>query len=403
MTLISDDRRATLQELSGDRSVVRQSGMPAWFGRRGVGAHAMPRWLHPGAWWMWALGLGVTASRTTNPILLGAIITVAWLVVKLRRPSAAWGRAFEAFLVLGLIVIAFRVFLGIIVGDPYGHNVLVTLPQVPLPHFMAGVHLGGRITLEALLASFYDGLRLATVLIVVGAANALASPTRLLKAVPSALYEAGVALIVALTFAPQLISDAERVRTARRLRGRSYKGIRGLAGGALPIVGGALDRAVGLAAAMDSRGYGRSVHRSRSQRMTSSGLLLLGLVGLAIGLYGLTDGSAPSALGWPLLIIGIGTASAGLFVAGRRVSVTRYRRERWQSAEFLVAFTGWFGVVACALVSNPALLTPSTAPPAWPTPSWLVLGGIVLALLAGVIAPLPPDRDAANTRLGAQR
>jgi energy-coupling factor transport system permease protein len=352
---------------------------------------------------MWALGLGVTASRTTNPILLSAIIVVAWLVVKLRRPGAAWGRAFEAFLILGLVVITFRVFLGVIVGDPYGQHVLVTLPQVPLPNFMAGVHLGGRITLEALLASFYDGLRLATVLIVVGAANALASPTRLLKAVPSALYEAGVALIVALTFAPQLISDAERVRTARRLRGRSYKGVRGLAGGALPIVGGALDRAVGLAAAMDSRGYGRSVHRSRSQRLTSSALLLMGLIGLAIGLYGLTDGSAPTAMGWPLLIVGILAASAGLFVAGRRVSVTRYRRERWQTAEVLVAFTGWCSVVACVFVADPLLLAPSTAPPAWPTPSWLVLAGIAVALLAGVLAPLPPDRDAAITRLGAQR
>jgi energy-coupling factor transport system permease protein len=402
MTLISDDRRAMLQQLSDD-DVVGQVAARAWFGRHGVGATSLPRWLHPGAWWMWALGLGVTASRTTNPLLLGAVIAVAWLVVKQRRPGAAWGRAFEAFLVLGLVVIAFRVFLGVIVGDPYGHHVLVSLPQVPLPNFMAGVHLGGRITLEALLASFYDGLRLATILIVVGAANALASPTRLLKAVPSALYEAGVALIVALTFAPQLISDAERVRTARRLRGRSYKGVRGLAGGALPIVGGALDRAVGLAAAMDSRGYGRSVHRTRSQRLTSSALLLLGLVGLAIGLYGLTDGSAPTVMGWPLLVVGIGAASAGLVVAGRRVSVTRYRRERWQSAEFIVAITGWFGVVACFFVSSPLLLTPTTAPPSWPTPSWLVLAGIGVALLAGVIAPLPPDRDVALARSGAPR
>src|ERR671939_669735 len=24
--------------------------------------------LHPGAWWLWALGLGTAASRTTNPL-----------------------------------------------------------------------------------------------------------------------------------------------------------------------------------------------------------------------------------------------------------------------------------------------------------------------------------------------
>ena len=31
----------------------------------------LPRTLHPGAWWLWALGLATAASRTTNPLLLG--------------------------------------------------------------------------------------------------------------------------------------------------------------------------------------------------------------------------------------------------------------------------------------------------------------------------------------------
>ncbi len=398
MTLIDDERRSAAQLLSDEPSLIRGGRTGSWLARHGVGAVSMPRWLHPGAWWMWALGLGVTASRTTNPLLLGTIIGAVALVVKLRRPAASWGRAFEAFLVLGVFVIVIRVFLGVIVGDPYGHHVLATLPQLPLPSFMAGVHLGGRITLEALLSSFYDGLRLATILVVVGAANALASPTRLLKAVPSALYEAGVALIVALTFAPQLVADAERVRTARRLRGRTYKGVRGVAGGALPIVGGALDRAVGLAAAMDSRGYGRTTQRSRTERTTTAALLLVGLVGLGVGLYGLTDSSAPTVLGWPLLTLGALTAFAGLFVSGRRISVSRYRRESWQLAEFIVATAGWCGVLACITVTNSNLLTPSTAPPQWPTPAWSVVVGVALALVAGVAAPMPPDRALEGAR-----
>ena len=36
----------------------------------GLGPDAPPRWLHPGAWWLWALGLATAASRTTNPLLL---------------------------------------------------------------------------------------------------------------------------------------------------------------------------------------------------------------------------------------------------------------------------------------------------------------------------------------------
>ena len=395
MTLLHDDRRIAATPDSDD---VRVSSVVALLGRRGVGSAAPARWLQPGGWWLWALGLAVTAIKTTNPFVLIAIVGVTALVVSLRRLTATWGRAFEAFLLLGLIVVAMRVFLGVIVGDPYGHVVLLTLPQLRLPSFMAGVHLGGPVTLEAFLASLYDGMRLATVLIVVGAANALASPTRLLKSVPSALYEAGVALIVALTFAPQLINDAERVRTARRLRGRSYKGVRGLTGAALPVVNGALERAVMLAAAMDSRGYGRSQHRPRNERWASSGLLIGGLIGLAVGLYGLTDSSVPSAFGWPALIIGVAAACLGLILAGRRVQVTRYRQQSWRLAEYLVACTGWFGVLACLTLTDPSVLTPTTTPPTWPSIPVRVLVGVALAGLAGVIAPLPADRAAAAGR-----
>ena len=53
-----------------------------------VGAGALPRWLHPGAWWAWALGLAAAASRTTNPLLLLLIIAVAAFVVSARKPDA---------------------------------------------------------------------------------------------------------------------------------------------------------------------------------------------------------------------------------------------------------------------------------------------------------------------------
>jgi energy-coupling factor transport system permease protein len=115
-------------------------------------------------------------------------------------------------------------------------------------------------------------------------------------------------------------------------------------------------------------------------------------------LYGLTDGSAPAVFGWPLLMVGSVAAIAGLAVAGKRVSVTRYRQERWQGAEFLVAALGWFGVIVCIFVSNPLLLTPSTAPPNWPTPPWIVVAGVAMSVLAGVMAPLPPDREDALAR-----
>ncbi len=50
------------------------------------------RRLHPGAWWLWALGLATAASRTTNPLLLLLIIAVASLVVAVHRSDTVWAR-----------------------------------------------------------------------------------------------------------------------------------------------------------------------------------------------------------------------------------------------------------------------------------------------------------------------
>ena len=89
---------------------------------------------------------------------------------------------------------------------------LFTLPELALPEAAAGIRIGGPVSLEGMLAALYDGLRLATLLICVGAANVLANPKRLLKLVPGALHEFAVAVTVALTFAPQLVESAQRVR-----------------------------------------------------------------------------------------------------------------------------------------------------------------------------------------------
>ena len=62
--------------------------------RIALGAAAIPRWLHPGAWWAWALGLAAAASRTTNPLLLILIVCCAAIVVSARKPDAPWARSF---------------------------------------------------------------------------------------------------------------------------------------------------------------------------------------------------------------------------------------------------------------------------------------------------------------------
>ena len=147
--------------------------------------------LHPGAWWLWATALAIAASRTTNPLLLAAIVAVTGYVVAARRPATPWSASYSMFLKLGLIAIAIRVALFALLGGAPGEHILVRLPVVPLPSWLAGVRLGGPITAEGVLASAYDGMRLGVIFCCIGAANALTSPRRLLKSLPGALHEAG--------------------------------------------------------------------------------------------------------------------------------------------------------------------------------------------------------------------
>ena len=221
-----------------------------------------------------------------------------------------------------------------------GRVVLVTAARGAAAGVDRGVRLGGAVTLEGLLVAVYDGLRLATILACLGAANALASPRRLLRYVPATLYEMGTAVVVALTFAPQLVEDAGRVRAARRLRGHSARGLRAIARLAVPVMVGALDRSLDLAASMESRGYGRAVHRTtgpaRRRRRDHAGRA----AGVVVGLYGLLDASTPLLLGLPLLLAGAVLAGRPWSSAPGATTRSRYRRDRWALPEWLVVVAG---------------------------------------------------------------
>ncbi|WP_257027716.1 MULTISPECIES: energy-coupling factor transporter transmembrane component T [unclassified Streptomyces] len=349
--------------------------------------------LHPGAWWLWALALGTAATRTTNPLLLALLITVSAYVVATRRPDTPWSRSYGAFVKLALAVILIRLLFAIVLGSPVpGTHTLLTLPELPLPAWAQGIRLGGDVTAEALTFALYDGLRLATLLICVGAANALANPSRLLKSLPGALYEMGVAVVVALTFAPNLIADVQRLRAARRLRGRPDKGLRGLLHVGLPVLEGALERSVSLAAAMDARGYGRTAQVPPAVRRTTAALTLGGLLGVCAGTYGLLTAEG-AAYGFPLLLAGLAAALAGLRLGGRRSPRTRYRPDRWDVRAWLVVASGVAAAALLALAAarDPAALHPGVVPLVAPTlPLWPA-AAVLLGLLPAFVAPDPKE------------
>ena len=222
-----------------------------------------------------------------------------------------------------------------------------------------------------------------------------------MRVLPAALYELGVTITVAVTVAPQLVESVQRVRRARKLRGDTSRGRRAVRGIAMPVLHDALDRSFQLAAAMDSRGYGRTGDVAPRARRVTAALLLAGLLGLCLGTYGLLDTSTPRFLGAPALVLGIALVRGGLALGGRRVRRTRYRPDPWEFAEWVDRARRASSPRSAMIVAgghNVSALNPSIFPLAWPT----------LPLLAGdrhprrarcpaVLTPPPPvatDTDA---------
>ncbi|MEU6311510.1 energy-coupling factor transporter transmembrane component T [Streptomyces sp. NPDC047014] len=365
-----------------------------------TGGRRLPRTLHPVAWWIWALALATAVSRTNNPLLLFLVLAVLGYVITMRRTEAPWARGFKYYLYLALTVVALRVLFRAVfaTGITPRDHFLFSLPHIPTPDWYAGIQLGGPVSLEALLSAATDGLRLACMLCCIGAANTLANPKRALRVLPGALYELGVAVTVSLSVAPQLVQSVQRVHRAKRLRAGRSKGLRALRGIVVPVLEDALERSLRLAAAMDSRGYGRAGTATRASRRATGALMLLGMCGLCAGAYGLLDATAPKLLGLPALGVGALLCFAGLRLGGRRVTRTTYRPDPWRFAEWAVAGCGVLSAVLlfANVGFNAAELNPSIYPLSWPTLPPVPAAAVLLAGAAGFLAPppAPPARPA---------
>ncbi|MCP3422506.1 energy-coupling factor transporter transmembrane component T [Nocardioides pinisoli] len=354
-----------------------------------TGPAALPRDLHPLAWWSWAIGLATAASLTTNPLLLLLYMGSATVVVMARRSGHPFGRSFRLYVYLAAFTVVLRVVFRIVFGGQEVGHVLLDLPEIPLPDWAAGIRLLGPVTSEALLAGLYDGLRLAAIILCVGAANSLANPKRLLASVPPALYEIGTALVVAVTIFPQLAESARRVRAAQALRGGATTGVARLRRFLVPVLEDALERSLALAAGMDTRGYGRSGGATLRERWVTGSLLLLALTGICVGTYAWLDPTAPQVLALPMLGVGVSVAVLGLVSAGRRVQRTRYRPDAWRGAELFtvgvgvaVAVLGWYVAHTQLVVAYPGVdVVPFLSP--------LALACGVLGTLPAIATPVP--------------
>lgn len=220
----------------------------------------MKKPLHPLTLWVSAILLAVGVVALDNAWIAIAIVGAVALLVYLRRDGSPWQASFNLSLRIGATILAIRTIVGILIGVPIPGTVLFKLPILDLPSWMPGIRVGGSVTLERLSSSLHEGVIIATMIALFGAATSLTSPHKLLRVTPSFIYEIGITLVIATSVFPQLATSARRIRTAQKLRGIENIRIRSIA---IPLLEESLSKSLQLAAAMDARGYGISRTRSR--------------------------------------------------------------------------------------------------------------------------------------------
>ena len=241
--------------------------------------------LHPFTWWLWAIGLAVAIVRSDSTWFTVSCLGVVMVVVYAFREDVPWARSFEWTLKLSAWILAVRTFVGIAIGVPIPGTELFRLPILPLPSWMPGIRIGGAVTWERLSSSLVEGLLICGIIIIFGAAASLTSPHRLLRVLPVHIYEFAVALVIATSVLPQLVSSVKRIRMAQRLRGQSTRGFTSWKRVAIPLLEESLARSLDLAAAMDSRGYGVSKKRSRYRPISwqlRDSFIVISAIGLVV-------------------------------------------------------------------------------------------------------------------------
>jgi energy-coupling factor transport system permease protein len=185
--------------------------------------------------------LALVGGLYAHPFVLGAVIAAALLA----GAAAGVGRELRRSLLLSLPLAVLITAVNPIVYQG-GDTVLVR----------GGAVLGRRIdvTLEAVAAGAFAGLRVIAVIVPLGLLSAVVDPDDLLRLFRRVSYRSALTASLATRLVPVLARDALRMGDAARCRPAPA----GRLAVTRATLSGALDRAVDVAAALEVRGYSRA-------------------------------------------------------------------------------------------------------------------------------------------------
>lgn len=188
------------------------------------------------------------------------------------------------------------------------------------------------ITLEATVYGLVTGLRLIVLILAGGLYTLAVDPDEVLRLVRRVSFRSALTAALATRLVPVLARDGRRVADAQRCRPGPPPSRLALL---RAVAGGALDRAVDVAAALETRGYGaaRRAPRGGGQPWSRHDVAFLAaavaLVGIAVAgrATGAVDFAAYPELraagGWPLAVVVAGLLAVALAPFADRKGIDR--------------------------------------------------------------------------------
>jgi energy-coupling factor transport system permease protein len=280
---------------------------------------------------MWTVSITAAAILTRNPLyitlVLGAIAVNHVMVIKDRPDAAGWHTLLRVAMGLALFTIPFNA-----LSAHTGSHVLFQLPaNWPI--------VGGKITLEAVVWGACSALNLMTLMLLFATFNLAVNQAQILRLTPAFIYEAGLIVSIALTFFPQMMASAKEIREAQLIRGHRIRRIRDMLPFVMALLTTGLEHSFQLAESMEARGFGNVRALPKMRDVLYKALVLLGLGGFLSGFFALTYFEAFQTTGWVIVTLSATLLLAVFWAQGKRITRTRYSRDRatWRDGVVLAA------------------------------------------------------------------
>lgn len=247
--------------------------------------------IHPGAKLALAMGVLVASLVLSNPVYLAAIIAGTVVLAAAARALREWWAFVRLFSVVAVTVVAINA-----LASLRGTTVLLEGPVLPLFGRLA-------ITWEGIAFGVAMAMRLLATVSAFTVLSLTLHPDELTRLLSRVAYRSGLALSLSTRLYPVVVRDASAIVDAQRSRGLDLDSGGRIARArkrlpvVMPLFHASLERAVGIAEAMEARGFGSGTRtRWRARRWRGSDWIVVtfpALLCCLVALLHFLDGAPP--------------------------------------------------------------------------------------------------------------